>query len=652
MHLYQNRIGRRIAKTAIITTTTTTRRRAIKPFTIQSTHRFHKNMSLNKTNSLKEPSIIAERIEHRQLIHGEERIDHYYWLRERENPVVAKYLESENEFQEEQLAHTKELQQKLYEEIVYRMNEDDISAPYKHGNWMYYYRTEKGKQYRIYCRKQYNPDGKQQELEQEQVLLDLNRIYEDMKLNFLSLGVYRVSPDHSILAYALDTTGGEVYTCYFKDLRAGKVLKDKIEKMGCGFQWANDSSTCFYTQLDHALRPYQIYRKHVNLSDEEKSPSPDELLFTDEDERFWVKISKSLSGQYLFLGTESKITSEYWFLDANNPMGKFQCIKKRTYGLEYSVAHQGNYFYILENSNGYRNFRLVQVPAGSDLIESFENAEEVFPYDDNRMMDHLICFKEHIAIFIREEGLPKIIIMDPQDSSNCYYVTFPDAAYSVSAAENREYDSHFLRITYSSFITPDTTFDYDMVNRKFIVRKEKVVKGYEKALYAVERINITARDGVKVPISMVYKKQQQNRDSFIKKDGTNPMYLYSYGSYGHPLDCYWMDSAISLLDRGIIFAIAHIRGGGENGRYWRDEGRMEKKMNTFNDFIDCAKYLISSGYTSPDRLCISGASAGGLLIGATVNMNPELFAAAVLRVPFVDCVNTMLDASIPLTDRI
>jgi oligopeptidase B len=610
-----------------------------------SIHRF---MSTTTSTS---PLIIPERIPQTTSVHGYERVDNYFWLREKQNQKVVQYLESENQYQEQQLEHTKQLQQELYDEIVGRMNETDISAPYKYGPYMYYYRTEKGKQYRIYCRKR----AESLELldqSQEEVLLDLNQVYEEEKTEFLSLGIYRVSPDHNILAYSLDLTGEEIYMCYFKDLTTGVVLKDRIslsETMGHSFQWANDASTCFYTTQDAALRPYKVWRKVVNRSDPDSVSEP-KCIYTDEDERFWIGVSRSMSGQYLFISSESKITSEYWFLNADHPNDELKVIKKRQQDLEYNVAHQGDYFYIWENGNGCRNFRFIRVPVGTTNIESFGDAEEVFPYDDNRMIDYMTSFKNHIALFVREEGLPKIMIVDPSNTTNYYYVHFPDAAYDVGVAENKEYDSDLLRIGYSSFITPETTYDYDMVEKKLILRKQKEVFGYDQTLYTTERITVTARDGIKVPVSMVYRKREKQTDgTFLKKDGKNPLYLYGYGSYGYPIDVSFMESAISLLDRNIVFAIAHIRGGGENGRFWRDSGRMMTKLNTFNDFIDSAKYLIDNGYTSPEYLCVSGGSAGGLLIGACVNMAPELFKAAVLRVPFVDVVNTLSDTSIPLT---
>ena len=379
------------------------------------------------------PSVIAPRIEHKETVKLTttkeankevvvERSDPYYWMKDKKDAKLVQYLESENEYQEREMSHTKELQDTLYKEIVGRMNEDDVSAPYPYGNYEYYYRNEKGKQYPIYCRRACE-NG--QVVGEEEIYLDLNEIYDKNKLSFLSLGAAKVSSDHRILAFAIDTTGGEIYSCYFKDLTTGKLLNDRIDRMGGGFQWANDNgNTGFYTVLDHTLRPYKVYRKKLNiesLSDEDpmilKLPSPqdnelvgneeiaDDLMFTDEDERFWVSIGKSLSQQYLTISSGSKITSEIWFLDANTPNGDFACVKPRATGLEYELAHNGSYFYIWENGNGCRNFRLVRVPAGTSDLSTFQDAEEVFPYNDDRFIDYLVSFKDHIAVFVREEGL-------------------------------------------------------------------------------------------------------------------------------------------------------------------------------------------------------------------------------------------------------
>ncbi|RMF67056.1 MAG: S9 family peptidase [Calditrichaeota bacterium] len=558
-------------------------------------------------------------------VHGDKRIDNYFWLRERDNPEVLDYLRAENAYTEKVMAHTEELQQKLYDEMVARIKETDLEVPERVGEYYYYNRTEEGKQYPIHCRKKGSLDAP------EEVLLDENELAKGH--DYFRIGVLRVSPDQRLLAFSTDTTGGERYTIHVKDLRSGEILPDEIPNTYYSMEWANDNRTLFYNTLDAAMRPFKLY-KHVLGA----APDRDELVHFEEDESYFLELSKSKSRAYLFLRLESSTTTEVWYLDANKPERRFKLIHPRQHGMEYYVEHHGDKFYILTNDHA-TNFKLMEAPVSRPAKR---NWKETFPYDEAVKLDRVEPFKDHLVIYERENGLPKIRILDMK-TGETHFVSFDEPAYSIRRTANPEFDTTTLRFKYSSLVTPESVYDYDMNRRTRELKKQtEVLGGYDPAQYQTERIFAQAPDGVKVPISLVYKKG-------LRKNGKNPLFLYGYGSYGITVDPGFSSNRLSLLDRGFVYAIAHIRGGGAMGRTWYEDGKLLHKKNTFTDFIACAEHLIHEGYTSPERLVIYGGSAGGLLIGAVVNMRPELFKAAVAKVPFVDVVNTMLDASIPLT---
>jgi oligopeptidase B len=584
---------------------------------------------------------IADRIEHNTVVHGVKLSDPYYWLREKSNDKVIDYIKKENQYLEEYMKETEDLQDKLYNEFVNRVQQTDVNVPYRYGDWYYYSRTVEGKQYSIYCRKKRLKNDEMDE--HEQIVLDLNQISEEEKLQYLSLGVYKPTPDHNILAYSLDKKGDEIYTLYFKDLRTGQLLPGSgvLSNLGRSLQWYNDSRTFLYTTLDSTLRPWKVH-KHT-LSDN-TNPCHGEAIFTDPDERFWVYLTKPVSSQIIMIGSTSKVTCEYHLTDANDTSGTFKVILPRKQDLEYSVTHHEEYLYIWHNANNYKNFHLVRVPISKvGIVTSFDDPafEDVMPYDPQRHINMVIGFKNFLVVFAREEGLSKLMIRNYEGGA--FYAEMPDAAYEMGLSSNEVYDTTVVRIYYSSLVTPDSWFDYNTVTRSLILLKEKpVLGGYDRTQYIAERIHVPSlTPNVNIPVSLIYKKSLRS--------GPMPCLLYGYGSYGISYDPRFDFNAISLLDRGFVYAIAHIRGGSEYGRPWYDDGKMQLKKNTFNDFIQAAKGLINLGYTTSDQLAISGGSAGGLLMGAAVNMAPELFRVAIFKVPFVDCLNTMLDATIPLT---
>ena len=556
---------------------------------------------------------------------GTEMIDNYHWLRERDNPEVIEYLKAENAYTDSIMKHTEKLQGKLYDEMVARIKETDLSVPVKRDNYYYYSRTEEGKQYKIYCRKEGSLDA------EEEVLLDLNKMAEGK--DFLNLGIFDVSPNHELLAYAIDTMGNERYTLRVKNLKTGKLYPDIIDSVSTSFEWANDNRTFFYTITDNAWRPYKLFRH--TLGNDVKN---DALVYHEPGESFFLGVGKSKSMDYLFLYLGSQTTTEIYYLDANKPTGEFKLIHPRQHDMEYEVYHHGSLFYIVTNDNA-KNFRLMQTPVTSP---SKDNWKEVIAHRDSVKLDGIEVFKDYMAIYERENGLKQIRIMDFA-SGEIHKVKFPEPVYTVWPGSNPDYNSRLLRFSYTSLVTPRSVYDYDMKTRERELKKQReVLGGYDPDMYQSERIFTIADDGARIPVSIVYRKG-------IKMDGSNPLYLYGYGAYGMSMDPYFSSSRISLLDRGFIYAIAHIRGGGEMGRPWYDDGKLLKKKNTFTDFIAVAEDLIAKKYTSSDKLVISGASAGGLLIGATVNMRPDLFKVVVADVPFVDLMNTMLDPNLPLT---
>ena len=567
----------------------------------------------------------AKIIPRTETIHGETRVDNYCWLRERDNPEVIEYLKAENQYTTAMMKHTEEFQERLYKELLGRIKETDLSVPVKIDDYYYYSRTEEGKQYHILCRKKESLDA------EEEILLDQNALAAGH--DYFELGVYEISPNHELLAYSVDTSGSEVYTLYIKDLNAGELRKDEIADTYYSVEWANDNRTIFYNVLDEARRPYKLYR-HVLGTD----PATDVMIYREEDESFYVSLYKTKSRAYLILALGSVTASEVHYLDANCPTEEFKVVHRRQHDMEYDVTHHGDKFFIVTNDDA-KNFRLMEAPASAP---SKDNWREVIPHRDSVMLDGVEASRDHLAIYEREDGLKKIRIRNMENDEE-YYVDFPEPVYTFRAGPNPDFNSSALRFSYTSLVTPPSVFDYDMNTRERELKKrDEIPSGYDSSLYQSERIFAEASDGARMPISLVYRKG-------MVKDGGNPLFLYAYGSYGSSSDPGFSSSRLSMLDRGFIYAIAHIRGGQEMGRYWYDQGKLLHKKNTFTDFIACAEHLVAEKYTSSDKLVINGGSAGGLLMGAVTNMRPDLFRAVIANVPFVDVINTMLDASIPLT---
>jgi len=560
-------------------------------------------------------------------IHGDVRVDNYYWLNERENPEVISYLEAENEYTKAMMAHTKGLEDLLFEEIKGRIKQTDESVPYKLDDYYYYYRTEDGKEYPIYCRKEGSLDGV------EEIMLDVNLLAEGHEY-YAARGL-EVSFNQNILAFAEDTRGRRIYTIKFKNLDTGEQLDDVIPDVTANFEWANDNKTLFYAKQDPTtLRYFQIYR-HVLGTD----PSKDELVYEEKDEEFSCYVWRTKSKKYMFIGSFQTLSSEYRYLDANTPDGSFSVFLPRETDHEYGVDHFGDKFYVRTNYDA-KNFRLMETPvAKTDKA----NWREVIPNRDDVLLESIEIFQDHLVLEERKNGLMQIRIR-PWSGSDEHYLEFEEPAYlAYVSSKNPDFKTTQLRFVYESMATPESTYDYDMVSRdRVLLKQDEILGGFDESNYATERLYATARDGVKVPISIVHRKG-------MTKSGDNPLLLYAYGSYGSSMDAYFSASRISLIDRGFVYAIAHIRGGEEMGRWWYEDGKLLKKKNTFTDFIDCGEYLVKEKYTNPDRLFAAGGSAGGLLMGAIMNMKPNLFEGVVTRVPFVDVVTTMLDETIPLT---
>jgi oligopeptidase B len=576
-----------------------------------------------ETSTLPAPPV-AKKVPKVTEIHGRKLVDNYFWLRDKTNPEVKAYLEAENAYTDAVMRPTEPLQRKLYDEMLGRIKETDVEVPYQDGGYFYYSRTEAGKQYPILCRKKGSLNAP------EEVVLDVNELAKGQA--FMSLATYQVSEDGNLLAYTTDNTGFRQYTLAVKDLRTGKQLADHAERVG-SVVWANDNKTIFYTVEDATTkRQYLLYRHTVGTT------RPDDLIYEEKDERFEVDAWKTRSKAYIFLVVASATTSEVRYIPANQPESAWKVMEPRKQGVEYYADHNGDSFYLRVNDTG-RNFRLVKAPAADPRSQ---NWQEVVAQRPDVKLEETNFFKDYYILYERENGLPQIRVTDLRNGQS-RRIEFPEPAYDAGSYDNREYDTNKFRYVYESFVTPHSIFEYDMEKGSSILLKEhEVPGGYDRTRYQVERISATAADGVKVPISVIHLKG-------AKLDGTGPLYLYGYGAYGSSMDIDFDSSIFSMVDRGVVYAIAHIRGGGEMGKVWHDQGRMMQKKNTFTDFITCAEYLVAQGYGSKDRLAIEGASAGGLLIGAVLNMRPDLFHAAIVGVPFVDVINTMLDASIPLT---
>jgi len=568
---------------------------------------------------------VARIVPKQTTVHGDTRIDNYFWLRERSNPEVVRYLEAENKYTEAVMKHTEPLQQKLYKEILGRIKQTDLSVPEQIDDFFYFTRTEEGKQYPIFCRRKGSLEAK------EEVLLDGNALATGQK--YFRIGVFKASPDHRLLAYSTDTNGSEVYTLVVKDLQTQQSLEDRIPNTYYSVEWANDNKTLFYSVLDAARRPFQLCR-HTLGGD----PKGDALVYHEKDERFFLGLRKSRSKEYLLLALRSKLTSEVHYLGADRPNGSFRVIEPRQHEIEYGVEHWGDEFFIRTNDQA-KNFRLMRAPVKEPAKR---NWTEVLPHRADVMIDGIEAFRDFLVVAERQDGLRKIRVRNLRRQEE-HYVDFPEPVYTAFPGANPDFNTNLLRFTYTSLVTPSSVFDYDMKARtRRLKKRQEVLGGYDPSEYQSERIFARTADGTRIPISLVYRKG-------MARNGRNPLLLYGYGSYGSSTEPFFASDRLSLLDRGFIYAMAHIRGGGEMGRAWYEQGKLLSKKNTFTDFIACAEHLIQERYTSPDRLAIHGGSAGGLLMGAVTNLRPDLFKVVVAKVPFVDVVNSMLDASIPLT---
>jgi oligopeptidase B len=573
---------------------------------------------------------VAKRLPIEHVMHGDRRVDDYGWLREKENPEVIAYLEAENTYTEAVMRTTGSFQEKLYQEMLGRIQQTDLSVPYRLRGYLYFKRTEEGKQYPIHCRRRDAPDSP------EETLLDLNELSQGHP--FFSVDAFEVSDDNRLLAYSTDTRGFRQYTLHVKDLRNGADLPEQIERV-TSVAWAADNVTLFYTIEDEETkRSYRLYRHVLGSSSE------DELLFEEKDERFRIVVERTRSSAFLLLTSASHTASEVRYLVADQPRGSFRVMAPREEEHEYYADHRGDHFYIRTNSGG-RNFRLVTAPVADPRKE---NWRERIPHRNEVMLARAEAFATHLLLFEREGGLPHLRIADlagdPADFlAASRRITFDEPAYDTSPGANPEFETEFARFNYESFVTPRSVFDYNVrTGERFLRKQQPVLGGYDASLYTSERLDAVAPDGTGIPISLVYRRD-------TPRDGSAPLLLHGYGSYGISVPVSFNSNRLSLLDRGFLCAVAHIRGGGELGKPWHDAGRMRHKRNTFTDFIAAAEHLISRRYTSADRLVIQGGSAGGLLMGGATNLRPDLFRIVLAHVPFVDVLNTMLDASLPLT---
>jgi len=571
---------------------------------------------------------IAKIIPKKLKKHNEIRVDNYFWLNDRENPEVVDYLNKENQYYHEMTAHTKEFQAQLFEEMKSRIKEDDESVPYLYNGYYYITRFETGKDYPIYSRKKESLSAK------EEILFDCNEMAKGYA--YFQLGGLSISPDNKLAVFSFDSVGRRIYTIQIKNLETNAILEDIIEKVTGTAVWANDNHTVFYSSQDEVtLRSDKIFKHKLGAKQ-----ADDVLIYFEEDETFNVEVAKSKSRKYLAIESSSTLTTEYQILDADNPDGQFEIFQKRVRGMEYSINHYGDSFYIMTNKDKAENFKLMKTSIDATAKK---NWVEVIAHRKDVLLEDIEIFRDFLVLEERENGLNKIRIM-PWSGEGEYYLPFESETYTAYTGTNVDFDTDILRYAYQSMATPSSVIDFNMKTKEKEIKKEHQVLGgkFDKNNYLEERVWATATDGTKIPISMVYRKG-------LKKDGNNPLLQYAYGSYGHSMDATFSSTRLSLLDRGFIFAIAHIRGGEDLGRNWYEEGKLLKKINTFTDFIDCSKYLINEKYTSPKHLYAEGGSAGGLLMGVVVNMAPELYNGVIAQVAFVDVVTTMLDDSIPLT---
>jgi oligopeptidase B len=574
-----------------------------------------------------EPTAPVAPIEPHELkAHGQVRIDDYYWLKDRGSPEVSDYLEAENAYTDVVMAPFEDLEEELFEEIKGRIKQTDESVPYFLDGYYYYTRTEDGKSYRFYCRRKGTMEAK------EEVMLDVNALAEGH--DHMRVRGVKVSTSNELLAYATDTVGRRIYTLHFKNLATGEALEDVIPEVTGSVAWANDNRTVFYGKQDlQTLRSYQVYR-HVLGTD----LSDDVLVYEETDTEFSCYVWKTKSKAYIMIGSYQTLSTEFRTIDADRPESDAVVFLPREPDHEYSVTHYKDRFYIRTNWEA-ENFRLMSTPVEATAREHWV---EVIPHRDDVLLEGMEIFADHLVVEERRNGLIQIRIR-PWSGEDEHYLDFGEPAYLAYTTDNEQFETTTLRYVYMSMTTPKTVYDYDMGTReKTLLKQDEVLGGFDSADYVTERLYATARDGERVPISIVYRKG-------MRRDGASPLLLYGYGSYGYSMDAYFSAARLSLLDRGFVYAIAHVRGGQEMGRRWYEDGKLLKKKNTFTDFIDCAEFLVNEGYTGPDRLYAMGGSAGGLLVGAVANMRPDLFDGIVAHVPWVDVVTTMMDPDIPLT---
>ncbi len=570
-------------------------------------------------------SPVAEKIAKELTIHGETRIDNYYWMNEKENQKVMDYLNAENAYKNAMMKHTEDFQQELYDEITGRIKQDDNSVPYRKNGYYYYYRYEKGAEYPIYARKKGNLNAN------EEVLLNVPELAKGYKY-YRATGL-SISTNNQILAFAVDTVSRRKYTIHFKNLKTNKLYSDNIPNTTGSPVWANDNKTIFYTTKDHTLRAYKVWKHRLGTD-----VSQDVEVYHETDNTFSIYINKSLSGKYIVLTSYSTLSSEEKLINADNPDKPYVIFEKRAKDHEYSIFHHINKFYILTNYNA-KNFRLMET---SETEPGQKNWKEVIPHRDDVLLEGVDVFKNYIILSERIKGISQLRVINLKNQSD-HYIKFNEESYVAFTSSNHEFKTETLRFQYSSMTTPMSTFDYDMISKnRELLKIDEVGGDFDSENYKSERVWVTVRDGAKVPMSIVYKKG-------IKKDGQNPLLQYAYGSYGANVNPYFSSKVLSLLDRGFVYAIAHVRGSSTMGRMWYEEGKLLKKKNTFNDFIDCSEYLIDQKYTCSEKLFAEGGSAGGLLMGAISNMRPELYKGILAEVPWVDVITTMLDESIPLT---
>ena len=581
---------------------------------------------------------------------GDVRVDPWFWLRERDDPEVLAYLDAENAYTREVLAHLSGLRRALYDEIVGRVQESDTTAPVRRGDHEYFTRTIEGLQYGVHCRRPAgtaslpDPFAEPGAAPDEVVVLDENALADDH--DYFAVGDLVVNPEQTVAAFSTDITGGERYELRFRAIPAadgtrGGELDDVVTDVYYGVVWANDGATVFYTRPDDAMRPWQVWRHHVGTAE-----SDDVLVFQEDDDRFYVGVSRSRSGRFVEITTASKVTSEVWLVDADTPDAAAVVVEPREQGHEYHVEHHagrgGDRLYVLSNADGAENFALLVTPVSSPGRASWQT---VLPHRDDTRLDDVDAFADFVVVSERADAVERLRVLTLDDDGavrDDHVLEMPEAVYSAWLGSNPEYDTSTIRYQYTSLVSPASAFDYDPVTRTAALVKRQPVPGYDPERYESRREWATAPDGTRVPISIVARRDR-------RADEPSPMLLYGYGSYEVSIDPTFSSSRVSLLDRGVVFAIAHVRGGGELGRRWYDDGKLLHKTNTFTDFVACAEHLVHEGWTAPDRLTARGGSAGGLLMGAVANLRPDLFRAVVAEVPFVDCLTTILDESLPLT---